>query len=118
VAEKSILEIIENEKQRAFWRRLNYSMYKQKGRSVRSVSVPIEGGGVIEYEDKRNVENAIFSGIQGSRFHLLRRLPFVRDDFGGNSVITLSHRQRRLSYLVLTSFLLTSIRRQKNCCRR
>jgi len=50
VAEKSILEIIENEKQRAFWRRLNYSMYKQKGRSVRSVSVPIEGGGVIEYE--------------------------------------------------------------------
>jgi hypothetical protein len=65
-------------------------MYKQKGRSVRSVSIPIEGGGVIEYEDKRNVENAIFSGIQGSRYHLAEEAPIcqgrLRGEFGYNAV--------------------------------
>ncbi len=33
-AEKEILELIEREKQRAFWRRLNYSMRKKSGGSM------------------------------------------------------------------------------------
>ena len=39
--ERRIVEIIAKEKQRAHWRRLNFSMAKPNGRSVRVVSVEI-----------------------------------------------------------------------------
>jgi hypothetical protein len=89
-AEKSILAIITNEKERAWWRRLNHSLYKQKGRSVRSVKVPMDGGGVVEYEDERGVVEALKKGICHSRFHLAEEAPIckgrLRGEFGYNAV--------------------------------
>ena len=38
LAEACILAIIEREKQRLYWRRLNYAMSKPKGRSTRVVT--------------------------------------------------------------------------------
>jgi hypothetical protein len=43
-AEKQILEIIEREKQRAFWQRLNYAMRKKGGGSIRSVQIQTDEG--------------------------------------------------------------------------
>ena len=89
-AEQSILQIIEREKQRSLWRRLNYSMFKQKGRSVRSVKVPIDGGGVMEFEGQRDVETAIWSEVHKKRFHLAEEAPIcqgrLRGEFGYNAV--------------------------------
>ena len=38
-AEKKIMAIIQREKGRAFWCRLNYNLGKKTGRSIRSVQV-------------------------------------------------------------------------------
>ena len=85
-AEKRIIEIIAREKQRAHWRRLNYSMAKPKGRSVRVVSVEIPGGGVREVEGQAEVENVLWSNIHNQRFYLGEQAPIckgqMRNAFG------------------------------------
>ena len=43
---KIIVEIITREKQRAHWRRINFTMTKPKGWSVRVVSVETPDGGI------------------------------------------------------------------------
>jgi hypothetical protein len=85
-AEKQILGIIEREKQRAFWRRLNYAMRKPQGRSVRVAQVEGEDGEVTEYDTQDSVENAIWSEIHGERFYLAEQTPIcqgvLRGKFG------------------------------------
>ena len=70
VAENKILAILQREADRSYWRRLNYSMAKPKGRSVRIVQTPVDDGGVIEYDTQHSVENGILDGIHGKRFYL------------------------------------------------
>ena len=48
MTERRILEIIDREKQRLYWRRLNFAMNNPRGRSVCVVSDEAEGGDVIE----------------------------------------------------------------------
>jgi hypothetical protein len=85
-AEKHILEIIEREKQRAFWPRLNYSMRKNKGSSVRSVQLQDDEGGVTEFTTQEEVEGAIWSEIHGKRFYLAEQAPIcqggLHEEFG------------------------------------
>ena len=69
-AEKRIIEIIDREKQRSYWRRLNFSMQKQRGRSARVVSGEQEGGEVVEHTGQSAVEQAIWNGIHHKRFYL------------------------------------------------
>jgi len=48
-AERNILAIIKREKDKAFWRRLNYSLGKHvRGQSVRAVQVKDGAGGVLD----------------------------------------------------------------------
>jgi hypothetical protein len=86
VAEQKILEIIKRERERAFWRRINYSMSKRAGRSVRMVQVEMEDGTVREAVGQESVEQAIFDEIHGKRFYLAEQAPIckgkLRGDFG------------------------------------
>jgi hypothetical protein len=70
VAEQKILDIIKRERERAFWRRINYSMSKRSGCSVRMVQVEMEDGSVKEATGQDEVEQAIFNEIHGKRFYL------------------------------------------------
>lgn len=69
-AETRILVIISREKQRAYWRRLNYGMRKSFGRSARVLSNTRDNGSVEEYEGQEKVEEAIWSSIHDKRFYL------------------------------------------------
>ena len=59
-AEQNILAIIKREKDKAFWRRLNYTLGKHvRGQSVRAVQVEDGAGGVLDA-----VQEAIFNEVQ------------------------------------------------------
>jgi hypothetical protein len=85
-AEKQILELIEWEKQRVFWRQLNYLMRKNKGSSVKSAQIQDDEGGVTEFTAQKEVEGAIWSEIHGKRFYLAEQAPIcqggLRGEFG------------------------------------
>ena len=85
-AETRILAIISAEKQRAYWRRLNYGMRKSFGRSARVVSNIRDNGSVEEYEGQEKVEEAIWSSIHDKRFYLPEKSPIckgkLRGEFG------------------------------------
>ena len=85
-AETRILAIISREKQRSYWRRLNFATNKPKGRSARVVSDEVGDGEVIEFEGKSAVEQAIFNEIHQKRFYLAEQAPIckgeMRDAFG------------------------------------
>jgi hypothetical protein len=85
-AVKEILAIIDREKQRAFWRRMNYSMKEHKRKSVRIVQVQDEDGGITEHNTQETVEQAIWNEIHGKRFYLAEQAPIcqgrLRGQFG------------------------------------
>ena len=68
-AEKRILAIIQGEKERAHWRRLNYGMRKSYSRSARVVTERTDDGNIVKYEGKKNVEEAIWSKIHNERLY-------------------------------------------------
>ena len=51
------------ERQRSYWRRLNYHTKKPKGRSARLVMEEMEGGTVKKHSSKSAIENTIRGGI-------------------------------------------------------
>ena len=85
-AEARILAILEREKSKAYWRRLNYSMAKAKGRSVRTVQTSTEDGEVTEHCTQESVQHAIWNEIHGQRFYLAEQAPIcqgrLRGEFG------------------------------------
>jgi hypothetical protein len=54
-AEQKILAIINRERERAFWRRLNYTMSRRNGQSIRMVQVRQDDGTVLEATTQREV---------------------------------------------------------------
>ena len=85
-AEARILSIIQREKDRSYWRRLNFGMKKRKGRSVRLVTEDLGAGVTREHEGQRQVEEVIFSNIQDKRFYAAEHAPIcngsLRGEFG------------------------------------
>lgn len=85
-AEHRILVILAREKSRSYWRRLNYSMAKPKGRSVRTVHTTTEDGEIIEHTTQQGVQDSIWQEIHGQRFYLVEQAPIcqgqLRGDFG------------------------------------
>ena len=86
-AEKKILAIISREKDKAFWRKLNYSLgKKKKGRSVGAIQRESEDGGIEDIEGQRAVEEAIFDEVHRKRYFLAEDAPIckgkLRGDFG------------------------------------
>ena len=74
-AEKRILDIIDREKQRLYWRQLDFKMRKSKGRSVRIVTDEDETSNVQEFEGKSNVKRPIFDRIYNKRFYAAEQSP-------------------------------------------
>ena len=59
------MAILQREKNRSYWRRLNYSMAKQQGRSVRTVQTTDEDGRVTDHTTQQSVQDAIWNEIHG-----------------------------------------------------
>lgn len=89
--EKEILAIIRREKDRGFWRRINYVMGKQRGGSVRRVLTEdgAEEGMLTEHLTEKSVTDAIFNNIHRKRFFLAEAAPIcsgaLRGQFGYNA---------------------------------
>jgi len=91
---QEILEIIRREKDRSFWRRLNYSMGKQRGAAPRRVLVenPQREGDLIEFNTQATMQEAIFDNVHRKWFFLAEAAPIcqepLRELFGYNADIS------------------------------
>ncbi|KAL7540166.1 hypothetical protein ACHAWF_006609, partial [Thalassiosira exigua] len=82
--EKKILQIIQREKDKAFWRRLNFILGKHKrSRGVDSVQVEREDGLVKEYTERADVQRAIWSEVHEKRFYLAEKAPICKGNLRG-----------------------------------
>jgi hypothetical protein len=82
-AEQKILAIIQRERERAFWRRLNYTMSRRSGKSIRMVQVKQNDGTTREATTQREVQEAIWSEIHGKRFYLAVQAPICKGKLRG-----------------------------------
>jgi len=63
-AEQNIFALIKQEKDKAFWHRLNYALGKHvRGQSVRAVQVEDGAGGVLDFDTEEAVQEAIFNKV-------------------------------------------------------
>lgn len=90
-AEKKILAIIQREKDRSFWRRLNYALGKHKrSRGVRVVHTETPEGELVEHNTRQSVQEAIWNEIHHKRFYLAEGAPIcqgnMRGEFGYSAV--------------------------------
>ncbi len=89
---KEILAIIQREKDRSFWRRLNYFMGEPRSGLVRRVLVEDEDqeGALTEFSTKESIQQAIFENIHLRRFCLTEASPIclgrLQGDFGYNAM--------------------------------
>jgi hypothetical protein len=83
---KKIGAIIQKEKQRSFWRRLNFVTGKKRTRSATLVQVEEQSGLVSESTTKDTVEDAIFREVHDKRYTMAKEAPICSgqlfDDFG------------------------------------
>jgi len=88
-AEKRILQIISRERDRAFWRRLNWALGAKRGNSVSAVQVEDGEGGIIEYTTQPEVQNALWREVHRTRYHMAEEAPIcqgkLRGMFGYNA---------------------------------
>ncbi len=89
-AKRQILAIIQWEKDRSFWRRLNYALGKPRGGACFKVQVEQAEGTVEEISGKEDLHEAIWDNIHRKRFYLAEEAPMcsgsLRGTFGYNSV--------------------------------
>ena len=73
-------------KDRSFWGRLNYSISKSRGGSVRSVKIEQDRGSIQEATTQQTVHKAIWDEIHQKRFYLAEQSHIcqgiLRSDFG------------------------------------
>ncbi len=90
-AANQILAIIQREKERKYWRRINYALGKPKGGACFKVQVENPDGTVEEYTGQEELEKAIWDNIHRKRFILAEDAPLcsgaMRGEFGYNAVI-------------------------------
>jgi hypothetical protein len=88
-AERRILEIIQREQDRAFWRRLNFALGKKRGSSVSAVQLQDDEGNITEFNTQSEVQDAIWREVHQSRYHLAEEAPIcqgnLREEFGYNA---------------------------------
>ena len=75
VARRKILAIIQWEKDRAFWCRLNYKLGKKRGRSIQSVQVEESLDHTVEHNTQETVQEAIWDEVHCKRFYLAEQPP-------------------------------------------
>ncbi len=87
IAERNILAIIKRKKDKAFWCRLNYALGKHvRSQSVRAVQVKDGAGGVLDFDTKEAVQEAIFNKVHRKQYNLAEEAPIcqgaIRGQFG------------------------------------
>ncbi len=89
---QQILQIIEREKQKAFWGNLRRACGKKKGGSPTSVQVEGPMDTIMEYNTQEDMQKAIWDNIHNKRFYLAEDAPIckgqLRKDFGYNGIST------------------------------
>jgi len=85
-AANKTLAIISREKDRCFWRKINYMMGKSRGRSVSMVQVEDTTGNIVEHTTQQTIHAAIWDEIHRKRFFLAEEAPIcqgrLRGEFG------------------------------------
>jgi hypothetical protein len=88
--EKQILAIIQREKDKSFWRCINYVLHKPRGGSCFKVQVEQEVSTVIEHSTQEDLQNTIWTNIHRKRFYLAEAAPLrsspLRGRFGYNAI--------------------------------
>jgi hypothetical protein len=88
-AERQILAIIQQEKDKSFWRRLNYALGKPRGGACFKVQVEQAEGTVEDVSGKEDLHEAIWENIHRKQFYLAEEAPMcsgpLRGLFGYNS---------------------------------
>jgi hypothetical protein len=88
--EHQILAIIQCEKDRSFWQRLNYALGKPWGGACFKVQVEQAGGTVDEINRKEDLHKVIWENIHRKQIYLAKEAPMcsgpLRGIFGYNSV--------------------------------
>lgn len=91
-AERRILQIMQREKERAFWSRLG----KKRGSSVGAVQVKDADGDTTEYRTQKAVQDLIWKEVYQKRYHMAEGVPIcqgkLRGEFG-YSVISIAAKQ-------------------------
>ena len=94
-AAKQILAIIQREKDKSFWRRLNYALGATRGGACFQVQVSQEDGTIREHTGQDDLQDAIWSNIHMKRFHLAESAALcsgnLRGIFGYNAICQTSH---------------------------
>jgi hypothetical protein len=89
-AARMILDIKQREKERRFWRRMNYALGKPQGGACFKVQVEKEDGTIDEFTDKDDLHQAIWDNIHRKRFILAEDAPLCSGplcgQFGYNAV--------------------------------
>ncbi len=85
-SQKKILAIIQREKDRSFWWRLNYALGKKKGGGYFKVQMKREGGLVEEFTEQDQLHEALWNNIHCKHFYPAEEAPLcsgpLRGDFG------------------------------------
>ena len=85
-SEKRILDIIQREQDRAFWRRINHGLGKKRSTSVSAVQTKDENGIMTEYNTQKSVQEVIWKEVHQTRYHLAEEAPIcqgkLRGEFG------------------------------------
>jgi hypothetical protein len=85
-ATEKISAIIQQGKQRSFWRQLNFVIWKKGTRSATSIQVPVPSGLVTELSTQGLVKDAIFFEVHGMRYTPAKEVPICSgklfDNFG------------------------------------
>jgi hypothetical protein len=107
-ATKQILTIIQQEKDKGFWKRISYSLGKSRGGACFKVQVAQADGLVQEYTGQEDLQKAIRSNIHEKRFHLAESTPLcsgtLRGTFGYNAICQTSHEILEGSYIYPPDF--------------
>jgi hypothetical protein len=74
-AERHILQSIQAERDKAFWRRLNWALGKQRGGSVSVVQFERSDGSVTKASSQAEVQEMIWGKIHRERYHLAEEAP-------------------------------------------
>ncbi len=89
-ATRQILAIIQTEKERRYWRRMNYALGKPRGGACFKVQMEGVDGTVTKYTGKDELENAIWDNIHRKRFILAEDAPLcsgkLHGEFGYNAI--------------------------------
>ncbi len=82
-AEKQILAIIQQEKDKSFWRRINYVLGKHSSGPCFKVQVLQVDGRVLEHTSQDDLQNAIWTNIHCKHFYLAEEAPLCSGNMSG-----------------------------------